>query len=396
MTKYFNNQIIGRESDDIDIAIDSMYGEDLAKLVYENCKIDKRIGIVECNPEQSKHLKTAIISLCGVSIDLVNLRSETYCDDSRIPNQKIGTPLEDAQRRDLTINSLYYNINDGQIEDFLGNGIDDMRNGIIRTPLDPYQTFVDDPLRILRVIRFAVRFQFSFVSEILDAFKNPTLKDHLQHKISNERIKKELDSVFKGCSASAAINILYDYDLLETCLKSGISEERPFREALGMACHIDRLLGETNAINELIKENRSELQQTLYYCSLALPFKHYKGKIGKKEHQLSVVIARESLKLTNENVNLIVSLIQYLPTLRNIVFSDWNRVDAGILVRDIDASNLATFCILGLATELVEQEEKKEMDREAIESRYFEFVNFLEKENLTTWSKKEVLVTVEI
>lgn len=91
-------------------------------------------------------------------IDLVNLRSEKYTDDSRVPVIEIGSPEEDALRRDLTINALFYNINEQKVEDFTGKGLEDLQNGIIRTPLDPLQTFLDDPLRVLRTIRFACRF----------------------------------------------------------------------------------------------------------------------------------------------------------------------------------------------------------------------------------------------
>jgi len=70
----------------------------------------------------------------------------------------MGTPLEDAERRDLTINSMFYNIKEEKIEDYTGKGLDDLWAGIARTPLDPYKTFTDDPLRILRTVRFASRF----------------------------------------------------------------------------------------------------------------------------------------------------------------------------------------------------------------------------------------------
>ncbi len=93
-------------------------------------------------------------------IDLVNLRSETYSEDSRVPEVQIGTPEQDAFRRDLTINSMFYNINEGKVEDFTGKGIGDLKNRILRTPLDPLQTFLDDPLRLLRTVRFANRFGF--------------------------------------------------------------------------------------------------------------------------------------------------------------------------------------------------------------------------------------------
>ena len=106
-------------------------------------------------------------------IDLVNLRNETYTEESRVPTIGIGTPTEDAYRRDLTINSLFYNINDEKVEDFTEMGISDLREGIVRTPLEPLQTFLDDPLRVLRTIRFANRFEFKIVDDIIEAAKNP-------------------------------------------------------------------------------------------------------------------------------------------------------------------------------------------------------------------------------
>lgn len=72
-----------------------------------------RYGVILANPEQSKHLETAQMHIWNMSVDFVNLRSESYTEDSRIPDVAFGTPLEDAMRRDLTINSLFYNINQG-------------------------------------------------------------------------------------------------------------------------------------------------------------------------------------------------------------------------------------------------------------------------------------------
>ena len=172
---------MGLESDDIDIALDNMYGEELAKLINDHLNkegnIDKkRFGVIKANSDKSKHLETATIKVDGIDIDLVHLRSETYSEDSRIPVVEIGTPKEDAYRRDLTINSLFYNINEGKIEDCTNLGIQDIKYGVIRTPLDPLKTFLDDPLRILRTIRFANRFQFRIMPEIISAAKNPKIR----------------------------------------------------------------------------------------------------------------------------------------------------------------------------------------------------------------------------
>jgi tRNA nucleotidyltransferase (CCA-adding enzyme) len=82
----------------------------------------------------------------GKFVDFVNLRSEKYTEESRIPAIEMGTPQEDASRRDITINSMFYNIQTGEVEDWLGNGMEDLKNGYVRTPLDPKITFEDDPL----------------------------------------------------------------------------------------------------------------------------------------------------------------------------------------------------------------------------------------------------------
>lgn len=88
-------KLLGLESDDIDIALDDMYGEDFAKLIKEysaSAQMESSgIGVIKSNSEKSKHLETATIRVEGQWIDLVNLRSETYTDDSRVPQQEMGT-----------------------------------------------------------------------------------------------------------------------------------------------------------------------------------------------------------------------------------------------------------------------------------------------------------------
>ncbi|KAF5184715.1 Cca trna nucleotidyltransferase protein [Thalictrum thalictroides] len=114
------------------------------------------IGVIQCNPDQSKHLETARMRLYDIWIDFVNLRSEDYSENSRIPTMKFGTAKDDAYRRDLTINSLFYNINTNSVEDFTRRGLADLMSGKIVTPLAPKETFLDDPLRVLRAIRFGM------------------------------------------------------------------------------------------------------------------------------------------------------------------------------------------------------------------------------------------------
>ena len=83
------------------------------------------------------------MQLHGLAIDLVHLRSESYSDASRIPTIEIGTPLQDAERRDFTINALFYNLQTRAVEDFTQQGLQDLKDGVIRTPLDADVTFLD-------------------------------------------------------------------------------------------------------------------------------------------------------------------------------------------------------------------------------------------------------------
>ena len=147
-------------------------------------------------------------------IDFVNLRKEEYANDSRVPVIEFGTPFEDASRRDLTINSLFYNINENSVEDFTQKGINDLRDGLIRTPLEPLQTFLDDPLRVLRVFRFAARYNFTLDPSIMPAVHNTQVLDSLQHKVSRERVGKELEPALEHENAVKFLNYLHEAGLL--------------------------------------------------------------------------------------------------------------------------------------------------------------------------------------
>ncbi|KAM0686680.1 hypothetical protein COBT_002093 [Conglomerata obtusa] len=131
--------------------------------------------------------------------DLVTLNNESNTTInstmSRIPETKPGCTIEDALRRDITINTLYYNIMELKIEDLTGEAIGDLQNGIIRTPLEPLQTFMDDPLRILRVIRFATRYNFAIEKNVLEAMKKKEVKEAFLRKISKERIGTEINQI---------------------------------------------------------------------------------------------------------------------------------------------------------------------------------------------------------
>jgi len=168
------------------------------------------------NPGMSKKLETAIGKVFGLDIDLANLRTEVYTEDSRNPQMEFGTAREDAFRRDATINSLFYNVDKQQVEDFTGKGLDDMAVGIMRTPLEPYQTFIDDPLRVLRIIRFASKLGYAIDEEAKQSMKDKRIQTALNEKVTRERIGIEVMKMMNDRDPSLAFKLIYEADLYST------------------------------------------------------------------------------------------------------------------------------------------------------------------------------------
>ena len=181
---WVRDKLLSQANADIDVAVNIATGVQFASHVQEFINNNSpeneeafHFKIIDRNVEQSKHLETAIARYADLDLDFVNLRSEEYTDNSRIPeSMRFGSPKEDAERRDLTINSLFYNLHTESVEDFTGMGVEDIRNGIIRTPLDPMQTFIDDPLRVLRAVRFAARLNFKINHNVKNAMMDERVK----------------------------------------------------------------------------------------------------------------------------------------------------------------------------------------------------------------------------
>ncbi|KAI0719119.1 hypothetical protein C8T65DRAFT_636843 [Cerioporus squamosus] len=215
---WVRDKLLGSQCNDIDIALENMMGVPFAERFVEFCRTKdltaKNVAKIESNPDQSKHLETARTTILGIELDFVNLRSEEYAENSRIPTQvTFGTPFQDAVRRDITINALFYNVHSREVEDHTGKGLEDLRNGTIRTPLSPKETFTDDPLRVLRCIRFASRFGFMMVPELQEAAKDPLIQEALRVKISRERVGEELDKMMGGRNPLLSIDLIESLSL---------------------------------------------------------------------------------------------------------------------------------------------------------------------------------------
>jgi tRNA nucleotidyltransferase (CCA-adding enzyme) len=213
---WVRDKILRLQTHDVDIAVDTCSGVEFAQLIQTYCEKENektggksqscstsKIGVIAANPSQSKHLETATMRVHGMDVDFCNLRHESYAGDSRIPTtQTIGTPTQDAFRRDFTMNSLFYNLQTTMVEDWTRRGHSDLLKGRVVTPLEAHQTFHDDPLRVLRAIRFAVRYNMEMDSDLKAACRNPQIHNELHRKVSRERVGKELEAMLSGKGAN--------------------------------------------------------------------------------------------------------------------------------------------------------------------------------------------------
>ncbi|KAL8719309.1 MAG: hypothetical protein Q9225_003673 [Loekoesia sp. 1 TL-2023] len=224
---WVRDKLLGVGSKDIDIGIDSMTGFRFGTLMNQYLEQPEaqakhpesmlaKLAKIEANPEKSKHLETVTTKILGLEIDLVNLRKETYTEDSRNPQMEFGTPEEDALRRDATVNALFYNLDNSEVEDFTGRGIEDMKRKVIKTPLDPYQTFMDDPLRVLRAIRFASRLGWRIDDGDERAMSDYCIRDALKVKITRERVGIELTKMLKDRDPHQALQLIDRLGLYHT------------------------------------------------------------------------------------------------------------------------------------------------------------------------------------
>jgi putative nucleotidyltransferase with HDIG domain len=168
----------------------------------------------------------------GYSLEFVNAREESYADDSRKPHTKQADLLTDLSRRDFTINTLAMDIspeNFGRIIDVY-DGQGDLKRGIIRTPLEPNRTFSDDPLRMMRAVRFSTRLGFKIEEETYQAIKNSA---HRLKIVSQERITDEFTQIIMGKNPHKGVLTLEETGLLKIFLPElssakGIDQRKDF------------------------------------------------------------------------------------------------------------------------------------------------------------------------
>jgi poly(A) polymerase len=203
---YVRDLLIGRPSNDIDIVVLGS-GIDLARKVA--ARIDKKLPV-----SVFKNFGTAMFRYGTDEIEFVGARRESYSRNSRKPVVENGSLHDDQQRRDFTINALAISLNRetyGQLIDPF-DGLNDMDRQIIRTPLNPDVTFSDDPLRMMRAVRFATQLGYSIADETFDAIARNRNRIEI---ISKERIADELHKIILSPRPSFGFLLLEQSGLLE-------------------------------------------------------------------------------------------------------------------------------------------------------------------------------------
>jgi len=177
--------ILKRDTKDIDV-VSTGKGIELARAVASKlggCKISvfKRFG-------------TAMINHKDLELEFVGARKESYSEDSRKPAVEDGTIKDDQDRRDFTTNAMAISLNDGTWGELVDpfNGVEDLKKGILRTPLEPAKTYSDDPLRMMRAIRFATQLDFQIEEESFQAIYENRERISI---VSQERITDELNKI---------------------------------------------------------------------------------------------------------------------------------------------------------------------------------------------------------
>ncbi len=209
---YVRDCFLGRLCNDIDIVVEGS-GIEFAKAIGE--RTGKYVSYF-------KNFGTAMLRYKGDEVEFVGARKESYRRESRKPIVETGTLKDDQMRRDFTINAMAFSLNEdsfGELVDPFG-GLEDLKHGIIRTPLDPQTTYSDDPLRMLRAVRFATKLStpelaFTIVPESLEAMSS--MADRLSI-LSMERITGELDKMLLTPRPSMAFELMEQTGLLQRIL----------------------------------------------------------------------------------------------------------------------------------------------------------------------------------
>ncbi|MBR5639672.1 MAG: HD domain-containing protein [Muribaculaceae bacterium] len=302
------DEIMGSEIKDIDLCVSLPSGGiRFAQWLRENGHTLKGVAVYPNYGTAMLHLK----AFPDVELEFVQTRKEKYIDHScRNPVTAFGTIEDDCMRRDLTINALYSNVSTGEIVDITGRGVDDIKNHVIRTPNDPDVIYDDDPLRILRCIRFASRYGWEIEQDTMDGMVRNV---HRLDIISKERVKDELDKMLTCQHPVMAMELLRTTGAMHYV----IPELEQTYNMEQNEYHFGTVWEHTLAVIKHLKSDRLELRMAALLHDIGKIRKRTMedGKVHFLEHELAssdmVDEILRALKYSNEFIDEVAFLVRY-------------------------------------------------------------------------------------
>lgn len=301
---YVRDLILKRSRNDIDFLVIGS-GTEFAKVVA------KELGLQ--NVAVFNNFGTAHFNYNGLDVEFVGARKESYDRKTRKPIVEDGTFEDDITRRDFTINTLAISLNKknfGQLIDTF-NGYEDITNKIIKTPLDPFKTFDDDPLRIMRAFRFASQLNFIVDDSIMKAARE--MRDRLSI-VSQERITDEFLKILQSPKPSIGLKLLFDSGVLdivfpEISIMAGVDQRKDYH-------HKDVFLHTLQVVDNICKEtNNVWLRFTALVHDIAKPpTKKFVDGIGWTFHGHEELGARMMKKIFHR-MKLPLSKLDYVEKL---------------------------------------------------------------------------------
>ncbi|MDA0793691.1 MAG: HD domain-containing protein [Bacteroidetes bacterium] len=348
---FVRDHLLGRtQKKDIDIvALGS--GIELAQAVQKKLQGASTVQIF-------KTYGTAMIHLNDMDIEFVGARKESYTSDSRNPEVEPGSLEDDQNRRDFTINALAISLNSQNFGAFIDpfNGLEDLKNKILRTPLDPNITYSDDPLRMLRAIRFANQLDFKIEQESLEAITHNASRIKI---IANERIVEELHKILSCEKPSIGFTLLEKTGLLAYILPELVAL-KGVEEIEGQR-HKDNFYHTLEVVDNLCphSDNLWLRWSALLHDIGKAPTKKFKPPIGWTFHNHEFVGSKMVYKIfkrlkmpLNEKMKYVQKMV--MMSSRPIVIAEEHVTDSGIrrLVFDsgTDIDDLITLCEADITT----------------------------------------------
>ena len=286
---YVRDLILNRLRSDIDILVVGS-GPEFAKMVAGELGANK-ISIFH-------NFGTAHFNYQGMDVEFVGARRESYDRKTRKPIVEDGTFEEDILRRDFTINTLAISLNKNSYGKLIDtyNGYDDIQNQLIKTPLDPFKTFDDDPLRIMRAFRFASQLNFNVDESIMIAAKE--MKERLVI-VSQERITDEFLKILSSPQPSIGLKLLFDSGVLqivfpEIAVMAGVDQRKDYH-------HKDVFLHTCMVVDNICKETKNVWLRfaALVHDIAKPPTKKFVDGIGWTFHGHEELGARMMKKIFN-------------------------------------------------------------------------------------------------